>query len=107
MTLLEPGQHVAQPLSNKLSKFGCLARLGRIGRLDKVEGHLLQPSSNYVDVAIPASTSTIRSEMVRASGELEPSTLTMRCSKVVSRLLLIPKVGFGFIAPHCRNMATG
>src|SRR6476619_5066173 len=51
MTLLEPGQHVAQPLSNKLSKFGGLARLGRIGRLDKVEGHLLQPSSNYIDVS--------------------------------------------------------
>src|SRR6478672_8852408 len=51
MTLLEPGQHVAQPLSNKLSKFGCLARLGRIGRLDRVEGHLLQPSSNYIDVS--------------------------------------------------------
>src|SRR6476469_5538165 len=51
MTLLEPGQHVALPLSNKLSKFGCLARLDRIGRLDKVESHLVQPSSNYIDVS--------------------------------------------------------
>ena len=51
MTLLEPGQHVAQPFSNKPSKFGGLARLGRIGRLDRGEGHLLQPSSNYIDVS--------------------------------------------------------
>ena len=51
MTLLEPGQHVAQPLSGKLRELGSLMRLDRIGGKYRVQGAPPQPISNCVCIA--------------------------------------------------------